>query len=90
MSGSPTLDQAGIERLLLERLARLRRRDARTLDATTPFNEFVVDSIEAAGIAVELESEFGLGLDPVDLVDHPTPRALARHLAVLSGKGTPP
>lgn len=80
MSGGDTV-QDGIERLLLDRLARIRKPHAGRLEATTPFNECGVDSIEAAGIAVDLEAELGLVIDPVDLLAYPTPRDLARYLA---------
>jgi acyl carrier protein len=70
-----------IEHLLLLRLSAIRRRQTALPDATRPFNEFGVDSIEAAGIAVDLESELGISIDPAELMEQPTPRKLARHLA---------
>lgn len=79
-------DATTIERFVLERLSQLRKRPLAELDPERPFNELGVDSLDAVSLTGELEERLGVTIDPAELFDHPTPRALARFLAG-SGEG---
>ena len=51
------------------------------LSPELPFNELGIDSLDGVSLAAELEETLGRPVDPGLLFDHPTPHALARHLA---------
>lgn len=75
------MDADRLETLVLSFIARRRRCEAAALPPQRPFNELGLDSLEGVTLAAELEEELGRPVDPGLLFDHPTPRALARHLA---------
>ncbi|MGW1196787.1 acyltransferase domain-containing protein [Streptomyces sp. NPDC002536] len=64
---------------LTERLARYL---GRTVEADVPFTEYGLDSVAALSLYGDIEEEFGPFIDPTDIWDHPTVRALARYLAL--------
>lgn len=83
----PPRDAAYLERFILERLAALRKKPLEELDPSRPFNELGVDSLDAVSLTGELEERLGLTIDPAELFDHPTPRALAQFLAGSAPRG---
>lgn len=74
-------DPAAIEALILGHLARMRGRQPGAIDPLRPFNELGVDSLDAITLTGDLERDLGLAIDPAGILDHPTPRAFAIHLA---------
>lgn len=81
-----SMDAAAIERLLIGRLAALRKRDPSTIDPSRPFNELGVDSLDAVTLVGDLEESLGVAIDPAELFDYPTPRDLARMLETRSAR----
>lgn len=75
------ITETEITELLVQRIAALRKRDASTIDPSSPFNELGIDSLDAVTLTGELEGHLGLTIDPAELFDHPTPRDLAAFLA---------
>ncbi|WP_327270313.1 SDR family NAD(P)-dependent oxidoreductase [Streptomyces sp. NBC_01218] len=59
---------------------------AEVLDTERTFKELGLDSLGAVEFADRLSRTTGLRLPPTLTFDHPTPRALARHLATESGR----
>lgn len=70
-----------LEDFLIQRLAAARKRTPADIDPQRPFNELGIDSLDAITLIGEVEERFGWTIDPGELFDHPTPRALAIHLA---------
>ncbi|XYH94560.1 acyltransferase domain-containing protein [Sorangium sp. So ce1128] len=66
---------------LVRRLAAARGADPRTVDVHERFSRYGVDSQGAAGLVAELSQMLGRPLSPTLIWEHPTPEALARHLA---------
>ncbi|MET7334482.1 beta-ketoacyl synthase N-terminal-like domain-containing protein [Nonomuraea sp. NPDC005650] len=56
--------------------------DAAHVDPDVLFIDFGIASVDAVALAAELGAEVGMELPNTIFYDHPTPRALARHLAV--------
>ncbi|MCQ6552226.1 amino acid adenylation domain-containing protein [Streptomyces sp. C10-9-1] len=55
------------------------------LDPERSFTELGVESVMLAELVTRIEAHTGRPLQPAVLLDHPTPRALARHLAPAGG-----
>ncbi|GEM_PF-2228885 len=55
--------------------------DPGDLDPETPLEEYGVDSIAAMDILKRLEDQLSITVDPSSMMEYPTMRALARHLA---------
>ncbi|MCK6487704.1 MAG: acyl carrier protein [Planctomycetes bacterium] len=70
-----------LEQAMLRFIAGRRRCPPTELSPELPFNELGIDSLDAMTLAAELEETLGRPVDPGLLFDHPTPRALACHLA---------
>ena len=66
-----------IPSLLAERL----RIDPRSIDVREPFSRYGLESRGAIGLLADLAQALGHPLSPVLIWQHPTPEALARHLA---------
>lgn len=79
-------DPAAIEALILGHLGRMRARDPAGIDPQRPFNELGIDSLDAITLTGDLEVELGLSIDPAVILEHPTPRAFAIHLAARGGR----
>ncbi|AUX47811.1 6-deoxyerythronolide-B synthase [Sorangium cellulosum] len=71
-----------IQDWLVHRLAALQAADPRTVDARERFSRHGLDSQGAAHLVHELSQALGRPLSPVLIWEHPTPEALARHLAL--------
>jgi nucleoside-diphosphate-sugar epimerase/acyl carrier protein len=69
-----------LEQWLVDQLAS-RRPGGEALDPTTPFADLGLDSVEAAGIAGDMESAFGQRIAVQSFYDHGNARQLARFLA---------
>lgn len=74
-------DPAAIETLIIGHLARMRAREPAAIDPLRPFNELGVDSLDAITLTGDLERDLGRDIDPAVILEHPTPRAFAVHLA---------
>lgn len=74
-------DATAIEDLIAGRIAARRRCPPESVDPQLPFHDQGIDSLDAMSIAEDLGRLLGRPLDPALLYDHPTPRALAAHLA---------
>ncbi|MFF3226938.1 beta-ketoacyl synthase N-terminal-like domain-containing protein, partial [Nocardia suismassiliense] len=55
--------------------------DPTTVEDTTPFRSQGLTSVVGAALCTELSKATGVNLAPAAVFDHPTPRALADHLA---------
>ncbi|MGK3986563.1 type I polyketide synthase [Sorangium sp. So ce136] len=66
---------------LVRHLAAARGAAPRTVDVHERFSRHGVDSQGAAGLVAELSQMLGRPLSPTLIWEHPTPEALARHLA---------
>jgi acyl transferase domain-containing protein/acyl-CoA synthetase (AMP-forming)/AMP-acid ligase II/acyl carrier protein len=71
---------AEIESWLLQRLAGHLGLPPGAIDPTTPLGRYGLSSRDAVGLAGDLEEWLGRQLPPTLLYEHPTVRALARHL----------
>lgn len=76
-----TLAIHDLEQAMLRFIGGRRRCPPAELSPELPFNELGIDSLDAMTLAAELEETLGRQVDPGLLFEHPTPRALARHLA---------
>jgi acyl carrier protein len=76
-----TMATQDLEQAMLGFIAGRRRCPPAELSPELPFNELGIDSLDGVTLAAELEEALGRPVDPGLLFDHPTPRALARHLA---------
>lgn len=63
---------------LVERIAVLRRRAPADVDPAMAFNALGIDSLDAITLMGDIESHFGMTIDPSEIFDHPTPRDLAQ------------
>ncbi|MDZ7831610.1 MAG: SDR family NAD(P)-dependent oxidoreductase [Desulfobacterales bacterium] len=70
-----------IEKWLKERLAKTLRILPEEIDIRTPFSRYGLDSVEAVGLAGELETQLNRRLPPTLAYDYPTIEALSKHLA---------
>ncbi|QKW65461.1 type I polyketide synthase [Streptomyces sp. NA03103] len=70
--------------LVVEHLAAvLGSTDAEPVDASAPFTDLGMDSMSALALSEDLSTATGLDLSAGVIFEHPTPRALADHLAEL-------
>lgn len=77
---SPTASAEETERWLLSCVADTLSVPTSTLDSSRPFAELGVDSLLATELAGRIEESIGRRLDAVELWNHPSIAALARHL----------
>lgn len=80
-------NQQAVEAWLRERVAALSGADAATLDANRAFAELGLDSVAVEGLVGDLERRLGRPLPPNAAWDHPSIRALARHLVECGSGG---
>ncbi len=78
MSGKASAEIVG---WLVARLAATLNLDASAVDLHRPFASFGLGSLQAVGLAGDLEEWLGRPLAPTLIYDHPTIETLARHLA---------
>lgn len=70
-----------IQEWLVSRLSALTRVDALDIDVREPFVNYGLDSVQAVGIAGDLECWLERSLPPTLLYEYPTVASLSRHLA---------
>ena len=70
-----------VERWLIDRLATTLGLDPESVDVRRPFAAFGLGSLQAVGLAGEMETWLGRPLEPTLVYDHPTIEALTRFLA---------
>ncbi|MET8810006.1 beta-ketoacyl synthase N-terminal-like domain-containing protein, partial [Streptomyces sp. NPDC004546] len=92
-SGSVTVAPADV-RNLLDRVRQaaaeiLGHARAEDVDADLTFRDLGLDSIGAVELSDALQADTGIALPSTVLFDHPTPAALARHLADLRSGASP-
>ncbi|MBD5785590.1 acyl carrier protein [Cellulosimicrobium terreum] len=56
------------------------------VDPAAGLAELGLGSVQVLALCGDLEDEFGVDVDPALVVDHPTPVALADHLAALGAQ----
>nr|AFU81769.1 styrene syntase [Styrene synthase expression construct pBbA2c-ss1] len=78
---SAPLTEGDLLTLIVAHLAERLRMDARFIDVHEPFSRHGLDSRGAVDLVVDLRTALGRPLSPVVVWQHPTPDALARHLA---------
>ncbi|MCZ0997903.1 acyl carrier protein [Streptomyces mirabilis] len=69
-------------------LAGMMRIEPQTLDAQEPFRLLGLDSMLSVEFVAALNARYGTRIAATALYEHPTPQALARHVA--AELGTPP
>jgi acyl transferase domain-containing protein/acyl-CoA synthetase (AMP-forming)/AMP-acid ligase II/acyl carrier protein len=74
-------DTSAIARWLAERIARPLGVNPSRIDLHTPFASFGLSSLQAVGLAGELQDWLGRPLTPTLVYEYPTIEALAQHLA---------
>jgi len=79
--GPRRVTASDLEAWLTERIAARLRLPRSHVHVTTPFVEFGMSSMDAVGIAVDLERWLGRPLSPTAIYNYPTISALARWLA---------
>ncbi|MEM9291840.1 MAG: beta-ketoacyl synthase N-terminal-like domain-containing protein [Acidobacteriota bacterium] len=79
-----------IEAWIKGRLAQRFALEASKVDAQQPFARYGMDSAAAVGLVGELEEQLDRRLPETLLYEHPTPRAVARHLAGVAGGALEP
>ena len=72
---------ADIEKWLKKWLAKTLRMPAEEIDIRTPFSRYGLDSVDAVGLAGELEEYLSRRLPPTLAYDYPSIEALSKHLA---------
>lgn len=83
-------DEAALLGYLREAVARRRGIAAAELPLDTPFAGLGFDSLEAVALSGELSAQLDIAIEPTLVFDHPTLRAVARHLASRLAEGTAP
>jgi acyl carrier protein len=73
-------DERALERLLIERVADIVQLPAHAIDPEAPHGEHGLDSASAVMLTADLEDELGVRLSPSLAWDHPTLRAIAKHV----------
>lgn len=81
MSQPVSATAADVEYLIVTELAKLRQRDPATIDPSRMFNELAVDSLDAVSLTGLVAETYGITLDPTELYEFPSPRALAARIA---------
>ncbi|SDD36664.1 acyl carrier protein [Actinokineospora iranica] len=76
--------RADVRAWLCARVAESTGRSADAVDIDLPIAQFGLDSVSALTVVTAAEDEFGIELDPADLWDHPTVRALSERIRVLA------
>ncbi|QBE63372.1 non-ribosomal peptide synthetase/type I polyketide synthase [Pseudoduganella lutea] len=91
-AGTPApADEAGIEAWLRHRVAELAGLPVEAIRADRAFADWGLDSNDAVRLSGELEREFAMpGLPTTLLFDHPTPAAVACHLAAAFADSSAP
>jgi acyl carrier protein len=79
----PDQSPADLSSWLSGRLAHHLQLPVDQIDPGVPFAEYGIDSVQAVGIGVDIESELGVTLEASDMWEHPTVAALS---AALAGK----
>jgi acyl carrier protein len=69
-----------LEGWLVEQLSRQLKVPPREIDPVRRLEEYGLDSLEAISLTGEIEILLGRPVDPTILWDHPSIRAVARHL----------
>ncbi|QRO00045.1 alpha/beta fold hydrolase [Archangium violaceum] len=77
----PALTEDDLRTLIASLLAERLRIEPRSIDVRERFNRYGLDSQGATGMLADLAQALGRPLSPVLVWQHPTPKALARHLA---------
>ncbi len=72
---------AAIEQWLIQRMAAELKVPTDQIDASIPFSDFSLTSLDAMSISGELETYIGKRVEPTLLYDYPTIRLLAEHLS---------
>jgi acyl carrier protein len=85
-----TVTAREVETWLTRRIAARLRLEPSRVEATTPFIEFGMSSLDAVEIATELSRWLGRTLSPTAIYNYPTVAALARWLARPSGDSPSP
>ncbi|GLZ39387.1 acyl carrier protein [Actinokineospora sp. NBRC 105648] len=75
---------AGVQEWLVARVSAVTGRPVEAVDVDLPIAQFGLDSVSALTVVLAAEDEFGIELDPADLWDHPTVRALSARILVLA------
>jgi acyl carrier protein len=70
-----------LESWLIEQLSRQLKCSPGEIDPVRRLEEYGLDSLEAISLTGEIEVLIGRPVDPTILWDHPTIRAVARHLS---------
>ena len=78
----PTPPSLEIIPWLIERVARHAKLPPQSIDITTDFDSYGLDSLEVVNITVELEKLLGKRLPPSLLYEYPNINLLAHHLSV--------
>jgi acyl carrier protein len=76
-----SLTEEDLLTLIGSRLAERLHIDPRSIDIRQPFSRHGLESLGAAGLIADLGHALGRPLSPILIWQHPTPEALARHLA---------
>jgi acyl-CoA synthetase (AMP-forming)/AMP-acid ligase II/3-oxoacyl-(acyl-carrier-protein) synthase/acyl carrier protein len=74
-------DEAALVQQLREAVARRRGVEAASLPLDAPFASLGLDSMEVVALSGELSAQLDMAIEPTLVFDHPSLRALARHLA---------
>lgn len=78
-----------LEVWLVSRLADARGMDARAIDPRERFHRYGLDSLGAMRLLADLSQKLGRTLSPTLVWEHPTPRALAKHLTEVAPSTSP-
>jgi acyl carrier protein len=78
---SHSLDAAGVQQWLVERVGHYLNRPAADVDPNLPLAEMGLDSVYALGLCGDIEDGFDLSVDPTLAWDYPTITAISEFVA---------